>query len=500
MLSLRQPRAWPLLLVCCLPANVSANLEVGKTLWTALGYAFTNGVDGILAAALFRAMTRDKPPLSTLPHALGFLGLSVLGSSMLTAVLGAAVTVWAFPGSSFSWVWTIWLTSNALGILVVAPLILTWRESLARLRSARTRPEAILLVASTLLVLALSFGTQPSTTMAPVLPLFVFPVLVWSALRFGPSGAAMSSALVSAVTVGATAAGVGPLAHLSSSGGQIQFAVQLYVGVGAATTLILAALLAERAAAERALRESQARLFQSQKMETIGQLAGGLAHDFNNLLMVILVHAEMLQQDRSGPKAKEDLERIHMSATRAAALTRRLLGLARKQSVVPTEVSLLELVQDARGLLGGVLGRRIELRAEAAPGCAAVWADRTQLEQALMNLVLNARDAMPEGGVIQIRAENVEGGEVALSVEDTGSGMSAEIQAQIFEAFFTTKPEGTGLGLPMVQTIVRQWQGRIRVESSPGRGTKFWLIFPAVVAPDQRGAPSLSLSQPMIRP
>jgi PAS domain S-box-containing protein len=230
---------------------------------------------------------------------------------------------------------------------------------------------------------------------------------------------------------------------------------------------------------------------QAQKMEAVGQLAGGVAHDFNNLLTVINGYAELLQrQCRPDDPARRLAQGIIEAGERATGLTRQLLAFSRKQVLEPRVLDLNALVRDAAGMLGRLIGEHIELRTDLEPGVDRVRADPGQLEQVIMNLVVNARDAMPAGGRITIATANVElagpltggrGGRfVALAVNDTGCGMTEEVKARIFEPFFTTKGpgRGTGLGLATVYAIVRANHGHIEVESTPGRGTRFRICLP----------------------
>jgi two-component system cell cycle sensor histidine kinase/response regulator CckA len=222
-------------------------------------------------------------------------------------------------------------------------------------------------------------------------------------------------------------------------------------------------------------------LRQSQKMEAVGQLAGGIAHDFNNLLTVILGNAELLRHLPAGSSEATPLaEDIHAAADRAATLTRQLLTFSRRHPSRPEIVDLNEVVAALGGLLGRLLGARVAVQTELSPTPVRVLADRGHLEQVVMNLAVNARDAMPEGGTLTIATE--ERGETArLTVADTGIGMTEEVKARIFEPFFTTKApdRGTGLGLAVVHGVVEQSRGRILVDSAPGKGTTFCIDLPA---------------------
>lgn len=238
-------------------------------------------------------------------------------------------------------------------------------------------------------------------------------------------------------------------------------------------------------------------LRQAQKMEALGRLAGGVAHDFNNILTTILGFSELLLASLpSGSPMAEDLSEIHKAGERAAALTRQLLSFSRRQAIEPMLLDLNDLTTDLERMLRRLVLGSVEMRLGLEPDLGLVRADRGQLEQVVMNLVVNASDAMPAGGTLTIRSGNVDleeawelqhldlvpGRYVKLSVADTGTGMPPEVLSHVFEPFFTTKGpgKGTGLGLATVYGIVKQSGGLITVESEFGRGTKFTVYLPRV--------------------
>ena len=249
----------------------------------------------------------------------------------------------------------------------------------------------------------------------------------------------------------------------------------------------------------------QAQLLQSQKLEGVGLLAGGIAHDFNNVLTVINTTVALVldQLPPEGPLHSE-LTEVQSAAQRATLLTRQLLAFSRKQLLQPTVLDLNDILRNMVGLLRRLLGEDVELVTRLAADLPAISADAGQIEQVLVNLAVNARDAMPDGGVLMFETSVVEpsaavgeappqsGRYAALIVRDTGVGMDHATQARIFEPFFTTKEmgRGTGLGLSTVYGIVAQSGGEIRVESSPGFGSAFTIVFPGVAdAPRARSDP-----------
>lgn len=240
-------------------------------------------------------------------------------------------------------------------------------------------------------------------------------------------------------------------------------------------------------------KELEDQLRHSQKMEAVGQLAGGVAHDFNNLLTVICGYADLLMKRPDFDELEHEYaDEILRAARRAAQLTRQLLAFGRRQVLDLKPIDLGEVVKDLEKMLRSLIGEDTELSVSCAPGIDLVRADRGQMEQVILNLVVNARDAMPRGGRLNIEMSNVEfDGRacVMLAVSDTGSGMDSDTAARIFEPFFTTKEvgKGTGLGLAMVYGIVSQSGGEIRVDSAPGKGTTFRIYLPRLKrAPESR--------------
>ncbi len=271
--------------------------------------------------------------------------------------------------------------------------------------------------------------------------------------------------------------------------------------------------------AVRELREREDQLRRAQKLEAIGRLTGGIAHDFNNLLTVILGYTRLLR-DEVGSLAQastidaseraallEDIDGIQKAALRSASLTRQLLAFSRHQKMERRAVSINDVVADMQKMLLRLVGDDVSLRVDLIADPSVVYADPSQIEQVLMNLVVNARDAMPDGGAISIRTESqtidpddprrpagvVDRGFVMLMVRDRGCGMTADVAERIFEPFYTTKSpgEGTGLGLSTVYGIVTQSGGFIDVDTEPGRGTAFLVYLPTYT-----GRPLASMDEP----
>ena len=255
--------------------------------------------------------------------------------------------------------------------------------------------------------------------------------------------------------------------------------------------------ITERRQAEEDRRRLEEQLRQSQKMEAVGRLAGGIAHDFNNLLMVIMGHGELLRRslDANDPRLRK-VQHVMGASERAARLVRQLLAFSRKQAMEPRVVDLNALVSDTARMLRPLLGEDVEVVARLDPALGRVRVDPAQIEQVLMYLAVNARDAMPTGGTITLETADVrlpasEGTpaarQMALTVRDTGHGMDEKTRAQAFEPFFTTKAGsgGTGLGLSTVYGIVQQSGGHVAVESTPGLGSCFRILLPCAEGPGE---------------
>jgi PAS domain S-box-containing protein len=260
--------------------------------------------------------------------------------------------------------------------------------------------------------------------------------------------------------------------------------------------------ISERREAQLNLEKIQRQLAESQKLDALGQLTGGVAHDFNNLLMVITGHIHMLKKIAGNDaKSLRAIQAIETATQRGASLTRQLLTFARRQSVRPQSIDLRDSIHSVREVLDTGLGSAVQLRIDLDDGLWPVMVDPAELETALVNLIINARDAMPEGGAVNVRARNIhiddgvrKGDHVAIDVKDTGVGIPPDIVAKVFDPFFTTKSvgKGTGLGLSQVHGFAHQAGGTVVVASELGKGTTFTICLP-------RGKPGTARTEEEVR-
>jgi signal transduction histidine kinase len=490
--------AWPGVFVGALTANVAGfvggqGLGIAGSASIASFIAVGNTLEAAVGVTLLRRFVTRGDPFQRDRDMWGFF--AVVGVCCALAASNGALTVCAGALAPWADFWTIWFTwwlGDATGVLVIGSLLVVWARPFTLPRKVGWWVEALLIGVAFLLVCSVTFGV-PVQTRASSLPLTfaLLPLFVWCAYRFEHRGATLAIAAASSFSVWATYAGFGPfvLERLNDS----LLVLQGFIGVVAITSLMLATVVKERRDAVEAIRESQEFLLQSRKMEAVGRLAGGIAHDFNNLLMVITGHADLIDLGADSTARHDHVQRIQSAVKRGATLVKQLLAYGRKQKLEPTPLDLSELVGDVGQLLQRVLGERVELKLRRPQGALTIHADPGNIERVLLNLSINARDAMPGGGTLTIETRAVDlapaqtrkweldpGRYALVSVADTGTGMDDHVRSRIFDPFYSTKEaaSGTGLGLATVYGIVRQSGGHIDVESSPGAGSTFLVYLP----------------------
>jgi signal transduction histidine kinase/CheY-like chemotaxis protein len=420
-------------------------------------------------------------------------GLTLAGAA-LSAVFGlAAIFVDATPDESYAKAFAIWWMRDWLGTLVVSSLIFTWARSRPLVWTGPRVAEAIALLVGLFIFSQTVLGVRAVFFPEQRVPLAFtfFPVVGYAGLRFGPRGAASTVALAATFILPIAAQRIGPFADFSI--GVSILVTHLFLLLAWISGHTLAAVRAEWEDALQRRIALEEQLRHSQKMEAVGRLAGGIAHDFNNLLTAIIGYTEivMVGLDPGDPR-RGDAEEIARAAMRAADLTRQMLAFSRKQILQPKVIDLNTTLSKVEPMLRRVIGEDIVMTISSKASRPQVRVDPGQIEQVIMNLVVNARDAMPRGGRLTVETgdpvvdpgtlppDAKPGPYVMLAVSDTGIGMSADVRARIFEPYFTTKEvgKGTGLGLSTAYGIVQQSDGYIQVYSEPGQGTTFRIYLP----------------------
>ncbi len=494
------PRVWPGIAVGALAALLPEQLhDHGPLLGgaVALGEAAADVVPTLLAAAWVRRALAGADPLARPPDLLKLVLLGGVLAQALAAAMGLAVIRSSddLPGSILPSVAVNWWLSNAVSVCVFTTLVLAWRPpwGLARWR------RHLLVYASTAVVGALAFVLLDASLQVYLRYLTIFSVIL-GAFVLGARGASAAAAILSGLAIWAVASGHEQVALVSVDRQLLM--LNFYLATLSLTGLILAAVLEERRRAEAQREELREQLARAQRMESVGRLAGGVAHDLNNMLAPILALTDLMLRDApAGTSQAEDLADVKRAAERARDLTRQLLAFGRKQVLALREVDLRELLAELERLLRRTIREDVRIDLRLPPRLGLVRADPGHLEQVIMNLAVNAQQAMPQGGQLTIeaadatlaagQARGVPAGDwVALSVSDTGAGMAAEVLERVFEPFYTTKREGegTGLGLAIVHGVVSQHGGHVVAESQPGRGATFRIYLPQVPA----GRPALT--------
>jgi PAS domain S-box-containing protein len=588
-------------------------------LWVCFATSAGNTLEAFLGALFLTRFTDFQISFPRIRDVRNFLLWAALLSTTASATVGvgtlctAGIVAW----EQFPAVWLIWWLGDAVGNMLVAPLILVWSR-LPRWQLDNWLEFALVLALTSLVTLAVFGGWIPSPRVEPYpLAFLVFPLLIWGALRFEQYGCTAANFVVAALAAWMTLVGKGPFAAFGLQERIAMLSVFMMLTIVPAQ--LLAASMSERRHAEKALQQAydqihqiidnapgvaiqgydhegrvlfwnraserlygfteqqalgrrlgefllseedarefdqmvqrtlqtgqaaslrewetrtasgtpryilsslfpvrleggqtwiicmdvditerkrlESELFRVQRLDSIGRLAGGIAHDFNNLLTAIMSYADLaIARLPEQHPAVDDLKRLLDTANRAADLAKHLLAFARRQTLSPQVIDLNQIIHDIAPLMTRLLGNVVDLRILTEPALQKVKADPAQIQQVILNLAINARDAMPEGGVLTIETANVVLGEadvqshpdlspgeyVRLSVRDTGVGMEPEQMEHIFEPFYTTKGKsGTGLGLAVVYGVVKQSGGHITVESKRGQGSTFHIYLPSVPA------------------
>jgi signal transduction histidine kinase len=495
-------RVWPGIFLGAYLVNISTAGSIA----TSLGLAVGNTLEGLVGAYLVNRFANGRNAFDRPQDVFTFALLAGLVSTSVSATIG--VTSLSLGGyadwANYGAIWLTWWLGDAAGDLILAPLLILWAT---RLPAPWHRAQVLEVAALGLLLVLVGqavFGGIPfDESQKYPLEFLCLPLLVWTALRFGQREVALATFLIAGIAVWGTLRGYGPFARGTAH--ESLLLLQAFMGTSAMIAMSVVAAVNEYRQTEVVCGEEQR---QSRKMVAIGRLAGGIAHDFNNILTVIGGYSSMLMDTGSLRGAdRSAIEEIAQATRRASSLTAQLLAFSRRQLVQPIALNLNEVVSAIESMLRRLIGADIVFRTVLAPSLGPVNADPSQVDQVLLNMVVNARDAMPQGGRLTIETGNVEldeafvrqhagsraGSHVMLAVTDTGVGMDGATKARMFEPFFTTKGpgKGTGLGLATVYGIVKQSGGYVTVDSEPGSGAMFKVYFP-------RGDDPLSSDEPLM--
>jgi len=492
-------RIWPAIFLGALIANITT----AGSLFTSLAIAGGNSLEAIVGALLVNLWTGGGRRTFELPLNVARFALIALPATSISATIGVlALAAAGFaPWSNFAVIWMTWWLGDLAGALVVTPVLTLWwpGNSDSKPLSGMTESALVFLLTIAVGLVAFSPLLEQTANRSSLGFLAVLPLL-WAALRCGQRDTATVALLLAFFAVWGTLANGGPFARTTLND---SFLLLLMFMISTTVpSLVLSAEVATRMRTTERLQKSQIdhdhikdQLAQAQKMEALGQLTGGVAHDFNNLLMIVNGQTELLRKRLTDPMDLKALDAIKKTTARGASLTRQLLGFSRRQGLNPVVIALRERLEDMREMLARSLRGDIELDIDIPADIWNIEADPAEFELALVNVAVNARDAMPSGGKLRMTFRNVVLGDGALGLElsgnfvavemaDTGEGIASEVMPRIFEPFFSTKKigKGTGLGLSQVYGFARQSGGAVRVNSFPSKGTSVTIYLPRSLA------------------
>ena len=500
---LRGYRVWPAILLGAFIANVTTAGSGAAAAAIAAG----NALEALIGAALINLWSGGRDTFATPVNVAKFALICLAAATPASATVG--VTTLCLAGSAdwanFAAIWVTWWLGDLAGALVITPVIVLWATNGVSARDELLESVAIFVTACVLGLIAFSPLIEQTPVRDPLGFLAILPLL-WAALRRGQRDTATVAFILACFAIWGALARGGPFARPNLNDSFLlllmflisttvpSLALSATIAMRRRTeTLLREARDTELHEAEAALEHTREQLAQAQKMEALGQLTGGIAHDFNNLLMIVSGHAQILQRrlKPNEPRIIQALEAIQTAAKRGENLTRQLLTFARRQSLNPMVVDLRERIDGIGQMLKSSLRGNITLTYDLPSDVWPVEIDIGEFELALVNIAVNARDAMADGGVLSLLVRNValtrsanvgqlEGQFVALALSDTGSGVAPEHIPKIFEPFFTTKAvgKGTGLGLSQVYGFAHQSGGAVTVASALGRGTTITMYLP----------------------
>jgi signal transduction histidine kinase len=508
---LRGYRVWPAIFV----AAWLANATTAGSLSTSFAIALGNTLESLVGAYLISRWSGGLRTFDSPAGVARFALIVLVAATPISATIGVgSLALAGFADEAYlASTWVTWWLGDLAGALVISPVIVLWIQS-----GSESRPREDLLETGAVIAAAIAVGIvafspllAQTPSRAPLGFLAVLP-LMWAALRRNQRDTASVALVLSGFALWGTLSGEGPFARSTLNDSLLL--LLMYMISTSVPSLALSADVAVHRQTERRLRDAHAALdrtvrerttaleetrealHQAQKMEALGQLTGGIAHDFNNVLTAIINSLESARGAvAEDAKTRKRLGRALQAARNGAALVQQMLVFARRGplQVQPTDVN--KIIISSVAMFSRSCPETIELRTDLAPDLPWATADATQVQTAILNLAVNARDAMPAGGRLTIRTRSAPlagpaqlppGDYVSITIADTGEGMSPDVLARAFEPFFTTKDigKGTGLGLSMVYSTMQQMGGDVAIESRPGEGTTVRLMLPA--APPER--------------
>jgi signal transduction histidine kinase len=517
---LRGYRVWPAIFL----AAWLANATTAGSVYTVSAIALGNTLESLVGGWLISRWSHGPRTFDTPAGVARFALIALLAATPISATFGVgslALAASADPVRIAS-TWLTWWLGDLAGALVITPAIVLWARSGFPSGPRRQLLEsgAVIAAAAAVGLLAFSPLIEQTPNRDPLGFLAVLP-LMWAALRCGQRDTATVALLLSGFAIWGAMAGEGPFARETLNDSLLLLI--MYMISTSVPTLALSADVAVHEETERhlreahieldgivrqrttALEETREALHQAQKMEALGQLTGGIAHDFNNVLTVVINSVEAARTSADpDARTRGRLDRALQAARNGAALVQQMLVFARRHPLQVQATDINDVIVSALAMFSRSCPESIEIRTHLAPDLHWATADATQVQSAVLNLAVNARDAMPQGGRLTIATRNLADGSqlpaglppgayVSIAVTDTGEGMSPEVLARACEPFFTTKAigKGTGLGLSMVYSTTRQMGGDLEIDSRPGEGTAVRLILPAAAQrrPDAAVAP-----------
>jgi len=496
--------SWWVLLAAALPAHLAAELQSGVPLTMVLGWFASNSTEALIGAVCIRRFCASPLRFDSFRDVGVFLLFGAFLAPLLSSFLDAALVTAIGWGEGAYWnLIRLRFLSNVLAAMIVVPFVMTWANGgIAEIRGASLRSSAeaaALLLCLVAVVIAIFDRHLPGSSAFHALLNAPLPILLWAAMRFGPRMTSTAILLLVVLAIWGATHGDGPFA--ASSPEDNARSIQFFLIAMSVPVLLLAAALEERRkdlAAQRSVeleaKEQRLQLTHLTRVALLGQLSGALAHELNQPLTAILSNAQAAQHflaaDRIDPdELREILADIVAADQRAGEVIRRLRALFKKGETQFQLLDANDVVREALDLAhGDLVTRHIEVSTNLAPRLPAVTADRVQLQQVLLNLLINASEAMSANAAderrLTVSTQSLAGGGVQVSVADRGPGIPEDRQPRLFEPFFTTKPQGLGLGLSISRSIVTAHGGRLWSTNNPYRGATFH-----VALPHEPGAP-----------